>query len=88
MKARGKTALADVICYCKMASVMALDGVTSLLRLKDVTSASKLCETVQLLAGVIQCNGGKFKEAEDFKCVFVVLFFVRIEVDQLLCVNC
>ena len=33
--------LADVICYCKMKSVMRLDGVTSFLRLKDVTNISK-----------------------------------------------
>ena len=29
--------IAGVNCYCKMASVMALDGVASFLRLKDVT---------------------------------------------------
>ena len=33
--------LDDVICYWKMTSFMALDGVTSLLRLKDVTNARK-----------------------------------------------
>ena len=37
LKARGKRALADVNCYCKMTSVSALDGVTSFLRLKDAT---------------------------------------------------
>ena len=31
-----------------------------------------LCDTVQLLAGFLQCNGGKLEEAEYFKCVFVV----------------
>ena len=56
-----------------MTSVMALDGVTSFLRLKDVTN---------LFAGILQCNGGKLEEAEDFKCVFVV-YCVRIEIDQL-----
>ena len=30
--------LADVICYCKMTSFRALDGITSFLRLKDVTN--------------------------------------------------
>ena len=30
--------IADVICYWKMMSLMALDGVTSFLRLKDVTN--------------------------------------------------
>ena len=33
--------LADVIYCCKMTSVMALDGVTSFLRLKDVTNTCK-----------------------------------------------
>ena len=41
LKARGKCTLADVNCYCKMMSVMALDGVTSFLRLKDVTNTCK-----------------------------------------------
>ena len=49
-----------------MTSFMALDGVTSVLRLKDVTI------TCKVLAGVPQCNGGKLEEAEDFECVFVV----------------
>ena len=33
--------LADVICYWKMPSFMALDGITSFLRLKDVTNTGK-----------------------------------------------
>ena len=33
--------LADVICYWKMMSFMALDRVTSFLRLKDVTNTRK-----------------------------------------------
>ena len=33
--------LADVICYWKMTSCMALDGVTSFLRLKGVTNSCK-----------------------------------------------
>ena len=33
--------LADVICYWKMTSSMALDGVTLFLRLKDVTDTRK-----------------------------------------------
>ena len=31
-----------------------------------------ICDTVQLLAGVLQCNSGTLEEAEDIKCVFVV----------------
>ena len=41
LKARGKCVLADVICYWKMTSSMALDGVTSFLRLNDVTNTRK-----------------------------------------------
>ena len=33
--------IADVICYWKMMSFMSLDGVTSFLRLKDVTKTCK-----------------------------------------------
>ena len=33
--------LADVICYRKMTSFMALDGVTSILHLKDFTNTHK-----------------------------------------------
>ena len=33
--------IADVICYWKMTSFMSLDGVTSFLRLKDVTNTCK-----------------------------------------------
>ena len=33
--------IADVICYCKMTPVMALDVVMSFLRFKDVTNTCK-----------------------------------------------
>ena len=33
--------IADVICYWKMTSFMALDGITSFLRLKRVTNTCK-----------------------------------------------
>ena len=42
-----------------------------------------ICDTVKLLAGFPQCNGGKLEKAEDFKCVFSRLLCVRIEIDQL-----
>ena len=64
--------LAEVICYCKMTSVMALDTVMSFARLKDVTIYVNVCDTVQLLAGFPQCNGGMLEEAEDFKCAVVI----------------
>ena len=31
-----------------------------------------VCETVQLLAGLLMCNGGKLEEPEDFKSVHVI----------------
>ena len=52
--------------------VMVLDGVTSFLCLKDITHTN-VCKVVQLLKGFLQYNGGKLKEAEDFKCGFVVI---------------
>ena len=61
--------LADVKCYWKMKSFMALDGVTSFLRLKNVSNTHKL---MRRSLRILQCNGGKLEEAEDFQCVFVV----------------
>ena len=55
-----------------MTSVMALNGVTSFLRLKELQIHVNVCDTVQLLAGILQCNAGKLEETEDFKCVFVI----------------
>ena len=56
-----------------MTLVMALDNVMSFLSLNNVTNTCKhICDTVQLLAMILQCNGGKLEEAEDFECVFVV----------------
>ena len=55
-----------------MTSVMALDGVTSFLRLKDVKNACKRLRNSPRLAGFLQRNGGKLQEAEDFKSVFIV----------------
>ena len=41
---------------------------------------------VKVLAGVLQCKRGKLEEAEDFKCIFVVLILCnKIEIDQLQC---
>ena len=41
LKTRAKCELVDVNCYCKMTSIVALDGVTSFVRLKDVTYSCK-----------------------------------------------
>ena len=51
---------------------MALDGVTSYLRLKDVASTFTRMRRSLTIGGILQCNGGKLEKAEDFKCVFVV----------------
>ena len=55
-----------------MTSFMALDDVTSFLRLYDVT-----CKRMRRSLSIggsssLQCNGGKLEEAEDFECVFVI----------------
>ena len=62
-----------------MTSYMALDGVTSFLRLKDVTNTCKhtCMQRVLVLAGVLRCKGGKLEEAEDYKFVFVVYCAIR-----------
>ena len=72
-------AIADVICYYKMTSAMALDGVTSFLRWKDVTNTCKCMRHNPLLAGFPQCNGGKLEEAEDFKCNFFVYCVLELK---------
>ena len=41
-----------------------------------------VCDTVQLLAGFPQCNGGKLAEAED-QMYFCRILCVRIEIDHL-----
>ena len=46
-----------------------------------------VCDTVQLLAEIIQCNGGKLEEAEDFKCVFVVYCVLElIQISSSVCI--
>ena len=55
-----------------MMSYMALDGVTSFLRLKDVTITCKRMRRSLNIGGSSSVNGGKLEEAEDFECVFVV----------------
>ena len=77
MKGRGKRTLADVICYCKMTSVMALDDVTSFYAGKPLQMHVHVCDTVQLLVGFPQCNGRKLEEAEYLKCI--VLNFCVLE---------
>ena len=73
---RGRRALADVICYCRMTSDVALDCVTSFLCLKDVTYLCKHMRHSSTIGGNSYVQWRKV-EVEDFKCVFVV--YLRIE---------
>ena len=54
-----------------MTSFMALDCVTSYLRLKDVTNTCQSMHHRPTIGGINQCSGGKLEGAEYFKCVFV-----------------
>ena len=65
--------IADVNHYCRMTSVMVLDGVTSFLHAKDVTNTCKRMRHSPTIGKFLQCNGGKLEEAEDFKCDFVFI---------------
>ena len=51
LKGCGKPALADVSCYRKMTSFVALDGVMSFLCLKDVTNTCKLIRHSPTIGG-------------------------------------
>ena len=42
-----------------------------------------LCGTVQLLTGILLCNGRKLEEAEGCKCIYIV-YCVRMEIDVLM----
>ena len=55
-----------------MTSFMALDGVTSCLRLKDVTITCKRMRPRLSIGGSSSVQWRKLVEAEDFECVFVV----------------
>ena len=48
--------IADVICYWKMTSFMALDGVTSFLRLKDVANTCKRMRRGPSIGGSVKAE--------------------------------
>ena len=52
LKARGKRTLADVNCCCKMTSIVAVDGVTSLFCLKDVAYSCKRMRHSPTISGI------------------------------------
>ena len=75
--------IADVICYWKMTSFMVLDGVTSFLRLKDVADTCSLN-----MGGSSSVQWRKVGRSWRLQMCFCCLLCVRIEMDQLQCVNC
>ena len=62
---------------------MALDGVTSFLRLKDVTNTCKRMRRGLSICGILQCKGRKLDEA----CLRRLLC-IKIKIDQLQRVIC
>ena len=62
-----------------MTSFMALDGVTSFLRLKDVTDTCKRMRRGLSIGGSSVVQRRKFEEAGDFKFVFVVYCAIKSE---------
>ena len=59
LKACGKRALADVNCYCRMASIVALDGVTLFLGMKDGTYSFKLMRYSPTIGGISSVQWSK-----------------------------
>ena len=88
MKARGRRALADVIFYSKMTSAMALDGVMSFLRLKDVTYTCKYMRHNPTIDGTSSVQWPKVGRSWRLQMYFRRLLCVKIEIDQLYCINC
>ena len=66
--------IADVICHWKMTSFMALDSVTSFLRLKDVTNT---CERMRRGLSIGGSSSVQTRKADDFKFVFVVYCAIK-----------
>ena len=61
----------DVNCYCKMTSLMELDGVTLFYTLEKRYKYMQMYAT-QLNYWQDFFSGGKLEEAEEFKCLFIV----------------
>ena len=71
-----------------MTSFMALDGVTLCLRLKDVTITCKRMRRSLSIGGSPSVQWRKVGRRWRFRLCFRRLLCVRIEIDQLQCVNC
>ena len=80
--------IADVICYWKMTSFMALDGVTSFLRLKDVTNTCKRMRRGLSIGGSSSVQRRKVGRRRRLQICFRRLLCNKIEIDQLQCVIC
>ena len=71
-----------------MTSFMALDGVTSFLRLKDVTITCKRMRRSLSIGGSSSVQWRKVGRSWRLQMCFRRLLCVRIEIDQPQCVNC
>ena len=71
-----------------MTSFMALDGVTSFLRLKDVTISCKRMRRSLSIGGSSSVQWRKVGRSWRLRMCFRRLLCVRIEIDQLQCLNC
>ena len=74
--------------HWKMTLFMALDGVTSFLRLEDVTITCKLMRRSLSIGGRSSVQWRKVGRSWRLRMCFRRLLCVRIEIDQLHCVNC
>ena len=71
-----------------MTSFKALDGVTSFLRLKDVTITCKRMRRSLSFGGSSSVQWRKVGRSWRLRMCFCRLLCVRIEIDQLQCMNC
>ena len=71
-----------------MTSLVALDGVTSFLRLKDVIITCKCMRRSLSIGGSSSVQWRKVGRSLRLRMSFRRLLCVRIEIDQLECVNC
>ena len=74
--------------HWKMTSLMALDGVTSFLRMKDITITCKCMRHSLSIGGSSSVQWRKVGRSWRLRMCFRRLLCVRIEIDQLPCMNC
>ena len=88
VKAQGNCVIAAVICYWKMTSFMALDDLTSFLRLKDVTNTCKRMRRGLSIGGSSSVQRRKVGKKLKTQICFRHLLCNKFETDQLQCVIC